>query len=245
MRVRDSLRSHLSEPGALRACLLGVVVLSLALLAVWPRGTLDDAVRTGQAPDMFSVVSVCFLLILLYLGARFGAEDLAAGAGPQLHEYAALTPVSPAWLVLSRFVEGTIHTLFLLLLGTPILIASMSVGGVGFSQVVAVLLLVGSASLAARMGGLLALTLAGARRALRGFIMVAAIAAAAAVTFILTPRVNPFHVLASLSQGPDRAVAWLPCAAASVGAALVLAAGALAVLAGWRSRARRRAREGS
>jgi hypothetical protein len=239
MSVRDGMRSLLSERRSLRASLLGVIVLGLALLAVWPHGTLDTAIRTGQASDTFTVVSICFLLVLLYLGARFGSEDLSTDTGPRLHEYAALTPVSLVSLVFSRAATGMTHTVVLLLLGTPILIASMSVGGAGFAQVGAALALVGGASLAARMWGLLALALAGSHRALRGAILFVGIAGGAAATSFFAPIVSPFRVLATLSHGTD--TAWLPCAGAGLGAALAFAAGALAVLAEGRARSRRRA----
>ena len=245
MSVRDGLRSLLSERRPLRACLLGVAVLGLVLLAVWPHGTLDAAIRTGQASDTFTVVAISFLLVLLYLGARLGAEDLSADGGLRLHEYVTMTPVSLVSLVVSRLSTHAMHTGFLLLLGAPILIVSMSVGGVGFAQVLEALALAGSAGLVARAWGLLAVAVAGSRRAPRGVILFGGVAGSAAASFFLSPAVSPFHVLATLSRGTESAAGWLPCAGASVAAALALGAGALGAFAAGRARARWRVAEGS
>jgi hypothetical protein len=244
MSIREDVRGSLSDRGALRACLVGTAVLAIALLAMWPRGSLGAAVRTGQASDAFTVVAVCFLLVLLYLGARFGAEDFSADAGARFSEYVTLTPVSLLPLVGGRLVLGAVHTMILLLLGTPILIASMAVGGAGPAQALAALAMIGAAGLAARMAGLLALSVVGTRRPLRDMTLFALVAAMAAVTFFFTPAVSPFRTLGALIRSTGSSP-WLVCTAASLGAAAVLAAAALAALAGLRARANRRRAKGS
>ena len=239
MSIREDIHSSLSDRGALRAGLLGTVVLAAALLAMWPHGSLVAAVRAGQASDTFTVVAVCFLLVLLYLGSRFGAEDFSPGAAAQFSEYVTLTPVSLAALVGGRLLLGLLHTMILLLLGAPLMIASMAVGGAGPAQALAALAMIGAAGLAARMAGLLVLSLVGTRRPLRDMTLFLLVSALAAATFFLTPAVSPFRVIGSLARNPGDP-AWLACTAASLGAAAAFAAAALGALAGLRARANRR-----
>jgi len=211
---------------------------------VWPQGTLGAAVHAGQASETFTVVCVCFLLVLLYLGARFGSDDLSEDAGAKLHEYVRLTPASVARLVGARFTAGAAHTALLVLLGAPLLAASLSVGGATPPQMLACLLVLGMAGMVARMWGLLALSVAGTRRSPRGFIAYTGISASALTTFYLAPSVSPFHVLAGLPRATGVSAAW-PCIAACAGAAVTLAAGSAGALAVRRVRARRHSRKGS
>ncbi len=238
MSIREGIRTSLSERGALRAYLIGIVVLCLSLLALWPRGTLEAALRSGQAADTFAVVSVCFLLVLLYLGARFGAEDFTTNPAARLDDYVILTPVPLVSLAAERLAIGVFHTFLLLLLGAPVLIASMAVGGAEPSQAIESLLLVGTASLAARMWGFLALVLLGGTRPLRDMMVFTSVTASAVLTFFLAPAVSPFRHLGNLARTPQDS-GWLGCAGASLGASLVLASAALAAMAARRARAKK------
>ena len=76
MTIREELRICLTDRGILRASFAVPVVLGLSLLAMWPRGTLETALRIGAVTDTFPVTATCFLLVLLYLGARWGADDI-------------------------------------------------------------------------------------------------------------------------------------------------------------------------
>jgi hypothetical protein len=251
MSVREGIRANLSDQDTLRASLYMAGALGLALLATWPRGPLETALRIGAASETFTVVAVCFLLVVIYLGARWGAEDAAsgdaatgaastgavtAGAAARLHEYALLTPVSLVSLVLGRFAVGVLHTLVLLLLGAPFLVAAMAVGGAGIPGVFVAVAVIGAASLAARMCGLLALVLLGTRRPLREVFLFIVLAGAFGSTFFFAPALSPFSVLAALLKpaGGLPAATW--CLVASLGAAALFAVLALTVLTGVRSR---------
>ena len=244
MSLRDEIGIHLTDRGILRSTLAIPIVLGLALIAMWPRGSLETALRTGAVSDVFTVAATCFLLALLYLGARWGADDFAADPGVQLREYAALTPVPVISLVGGRLASGALHTLLILLLGAPFLVAAMAVGGADVRQTLRALAVIGAAGLAARMCGLLALALLGARRPLRRGLLFVVLVGALAVTFLLAPDVSPPRALASLLKPGDGSASWIACAAASLGAAVLLAAGALAALSGARARASRRAPRG-
>jgi len=241
MSVRDGMHVYLTDRRSLRASLYLAVALALALLITWPRGSLEAAVRAAQAPDTFTVVAICFLLAALYLGARFGAEDYSPDPSVQLRELATMTPVPVLSLAAGRLAFGALHTLLLLLLGAPFLVAAMAVGGAAFSQLLQALAMIGAASLAARMAGLVSRSVLGARRPLRDVALTSCVTAAAAAAFFLAPGVSSFRAIGALAQGPLHAPL-LPAAADAAGAVL-LAAAAAGVLAVVRARARR-AREG-
>jgi hypothetical protein len=238
--VVEGMRLYLSERGILRTYLFIPGALGLALIAMWPRSTIEAALRAGVAADTFTVVAVCFLLFLLYLGARYGAEDFTADSGAEIREYVTLTPVRLLSVVGGRATFAVLHTFLLLLLGAPFLAAAMAVGGAGFPQALSTLAVIGAASLAARMCGLFFLALVGGRRPLRDLLLIPVLAASLVVTFFLAPASNPFHALAFLLKDADGPSAALACAALDLGAALVLAGFALALLSGVRRRAKRR-----
>jgi hypothetical protein len=238
--VVEGMRLSFSERGILRTYLFIPGALGLALIAMWPRSTIEATLRAGIAADTFTVVAVCFLLFLVYLGARFGAEDFTADSGAAIREYVTLTPVPLVSVVGGRATFAVLHTFLLLLLGAPFLAAAMAVGGAGIGQALSALAVIGAASLSARMCGLLFLALVGGRRPLRDLLMIPVLASSLVVTFFLAPQSNPFHALASLLKDNGGASAALACAALDLGAALVLAACALAVLSGVRGRAKRR-----
>jgi hypothetical protein len=239
MSVRERVRICLSDSGILRASLAIPGVLGLALLAMWPRGPMEAALRTGTASDTFTVTAICFLLVLLYLGAQWGAEDVSVDPTVHLREYVTLTPVSLLSLVSARLAGGALHTLVLLLIGAPFLVAAMAVGGAGFPETLQALAVIGAASLAARMCGLLALTLLGGRRPLRELLLFLVLAAAFVLTFLFAPPVSPFQTLGTLLK-PAHSSLSLVCTAAELGAAVLFAAFALAALSGMRAHARRR-----
>jgi hypothetical protein len=174
----------------------------------------------------------------LYLGARLGAEDFSTDPTVQLRELVTLTPVPLLSLVAGRLAVGVLHTVLLLLLGAPFLVAAMAVGGVGFPQLLRALALIGSASLAARMCGLCALALSGGRRPLRDVILFLAVTGAASAVFFLAPAASAFQNVGALARGGSPVP--LTAAAADAAAAVLLAAGALWALSGVRGRARRR-----
>lgn len=238
--VAEGMRLYFSERGILRTYLFVAGALGVALAVTWPRNTFEAALRTGAASDTFTVVAACFLLFLLYLGARFGAEDYSTESASQLREYATLTPVPLFSVVGGRMTFAALHTVLLLLIGAPFLAAAMAVGGAGLPQSLSALAVIGAASLAARMCGLLALTIVGARRPLRDLVLFPALAAGLVATFSLAPWANPFHAIGFLLRDPRGSSAAFRCAAADLGAAVVMAGCALFVLFLVRARARKR-----
>lgn len=237
--VVEGMRGYFSEGRILRSSLLAAGAPGIVLAVMWPRSTIVESLRLATASDTFTAVAACFLLVLLFLGARYGAEDFSADAAGHLRDYVTFTPVSVPAVVAGRLVFSTLHTLVLLLLGAPFLAAAMAVGGAGFPQAFAALAVAGSASLAARMAGLLALAVISRRRQLRSLVVIPSVAAALVASWLVAPWANPIPVMVSILQSPGGAAAGLRCAAADSAAALLLACCVAAVLAMVRVRARR------
>jgi len=240
MSIREDLHTYLFDQLILRTCLYFAGALGLALLIVWPRASLEAAIRSGATSETFTVVAICFLVLMLLLGARFGAEDFSADPAVHLRDHARLTIVPLPSLVGGRAAFASLHTVLLLLLGAPFLAASLAVGGAGLSHFFCSLVVIGAAGLAARSCGLLFLCVFGTRRSVRQLTLYSALVAVLIVTFFAAPSVSPFHALNELLRHSAGFPGWLLSTLASLaGAAAFLALSVLA-LAVVRARAKGR-----
>ncbi len=228
----EGVRSYFSNRRILRTYILLPACLALILLLMWPRASFESALRAGLVTDAFAVVAEIFLLLLLYLGGRYGSEGFSGEAPPPLREYATLTRAALPAVVARRVVVAAVHTVFLLLLGSPFLLASLSVSGVPFRRFLETLAVIGAAGLAARACGLLAVALLGARPFVRDVVLFPGMLLIMGVTFFTAPSVNPFHAVVAVSG------AAAPCVLASLGATVALALVVLAILQAARRRAR-------
>jgi hypothetical protein len=246
--LEEGLRTYFVDRGILRTYLLVPCGLAAVLAVVWPRGSLESLIRNGPFTDAFSVIAIAFLALLVYLGARYGSEDFSPETMVQLREYVTMTPVSLLSTVLGKAGFFILHTLFLLLLGAPFLLAPMAVSGATLPQAFAVCAVLGTASLAARMMGLLVLALVGNRRVMRDTILLSCVLIFVVSSYFAVPLLSPIRALLGITELPypgshSAADALSPAAAsslASAGAALAAAAAVFLVLRGSRRRARRR-----
>ncbi len=244
--LQEGVRTYFAHPGILRTYFYLPTVLAVVLLVVWPRGSLESVLRSGPLADAFSVVSIAFLGLLLYLGGRYGAEDFSPDTMVQLRNYVTLTPVPLLSAILGKAGFFILHTLFLLLLGAPFLLAPLAVGGLTVPKAFAAFAILGTASVAARMFGLLVLSLVGSRPLVRNVILLPGILLLVILVLVFLPLLSPIHALLSLGSTPaaGAAEAGMSAVAASslvgIGAALVAAAGVFLVLRVSRGSARGR-----
>jgi hypothetical protein len=260
MRIADNpfmdegVRNYFTQPGILRSYLALIGMNGLVLLLWWPRATFEAVLRSGNSPDTFTVVAIVLYFCLAYLGARYGSEGFSPETQVQLREYVTLTPVPLASIIAGKVVFALLHTVFLLALGAPFLLASLAVSGAGPSSSLPALLVIGAATLAVRMYGLFVLILLGERQPFRTAALMLGIVLFLAVTAALAPAANP--VVALLSIAPREVVPTLPVPLLSGSipffslsviidllAALLLGGGALACLGVMRSRARKKKNE--
>jgi hypothetical protein len=233
MSVQEGMRTYLSDRLILRTCLYLAAVLGVALLVVWPRDPLMFALRTGLAPEAFSIVATCFLLLMIFVEARFGAQDLSADPAVQLPERVRFTSDPLGRLVGGRAAFAFLHTLLLLLLGAPFLAAAVAVGGAGPTRLFRAFAILGAAGVAMRALGLLFQCVLGARRPMREIIMYPVLIALQIAAFAAAPVLSPFHAL-NAGDPPE----WLPCVLANLALAAVFCG--FSILALWAVRARAR-----
>lgn len=213
--VAEGFRTYFSDRTILRSYLLVPIALAIVLLVVWPRGTVESVLRAGASTDCFSVVALGLLAFLLYLGGRYGSEDYSPDTLANLREYVSLTPVSIGSVVAGKAAFAVLHTIFMLALGAPFLLAALAVSGAEARQAVAALGVVAASTVSARMFGLFLLVLFAGRKLLRDTILLAGMAAYLLVTYLFLPAVSPIAALLGASAGVS--------ALASLGAGCLLA----------------------
>jgi len=244
----EGVRTYFVQEAILRSYFALVGVIGLALLLWWPRASLDAVVRSGIFPATFTTVCIGLYVCLTYLGARYGSEGFSPEARGKVREYALLTQVSLASIVAGRTLFALLHTLFLLALGTPFLLASLAVSGGGPALMLPALLVIGAATFAVRMYGLLTLVLL-ERQVGRDLCLAAGIILFLVTSSLVVPAVNPITALLSILPGDKAAEApislpfgsipfFLLSVIMSLAAGLLLAGAVFASLRGIRRRER-------
>jgi hypothetical protein len=245
----EGVRNYFAERAILRSYLALVGVVGVALLLWWPRISLDAVARTGSFPGTFSSVCIGLYLCLTYLGARYGSEGFSPEAQVKLREYALLTPVPLVSIVAGKALFALLHTLFLLALGAPFLLASLAVSGGGLSLILPALLVIGAATFAVRMYGLLTLVLL-ERQVARDVSLALGIILFLVVSALTVPATNPIAALLSILPRDEAAAAPISFPFGSIPFFLIcvimnLLAGLLLAGTTFASLGRTRRREGS
>ena len=244
----EGVRTFFAHEAILRSYLALVGVIGLALFLWWPRATLDAVVRTGVFPGTFTIVCIGLYICLTYLGARYGSEGFSPEARVKVRDYARLTQVSLASIVAGKILFALLHTLFLLALGAPFLLASLAVSGGGLALMLPALLVIGAATFAVRMYGLLTLVLL-ERQIGRDLCLAGGVILFLVVSSLVVPAVNPIAALLSILPRDEAAEAPISfpigsipffslSAIMSLAAGLLLAGAVLASLGGIRRRER-------
>jgi hypothetical protein len=237
----ESAKACFSERSILRACIVSASVLAGLLVLWWPRGPIVSSLPPMPGPRTLVVVSAGLLAVLAWLSARLGADDLAPGSFIPVREYARLTPGAAGSAVRGKLAFGLLHTVFLVALGSPFVLAAAGVSGASPGAALRILAVAGSAAFAFRALGLLLLSLLPGHILARDMIMLGAGAAGMALCTVLFPAGSPLSALLALAgaapppavpSSPGPAVFfWLAPVITSLVAAGVFAAGALASLA--------------
>jgi hypothetical protein len=234
----EGARVYFSQASILRSYLVLVGLVGLALLVWWPRESLVTALRTGGAPDSFAAAAIGLYVSLVYLGARYGSEAYAPDTVRRIREYVALTPIPIRSVVLGRAWFASLHTLFLLALGLPLLLASLAVSGLDPRVVPRALIVIGAATLAVRLYGFLLLILLDGHRTIRDLVLLVGIVAFLGLSIGLFPAANPIIALVRVSsRGAPAGGPWVSVIL-DLAVSCLLAVGAGARLTAMRRRAR-------
>jgi hypothetical protein len=201
--VKEGLQVYFSHATILRTYVVLLAVLGALLFFWWPRGPLAASLFPGAAPRTFTAVAMGWLAVLAWLSARYGAEDYSSGSFIPLREYVTLTPVAIGTVVAGKLAFATLHTLFLLALGAPFVLASLAVSAVPMPDAARAFLVVGAAAVACRMLGSFLLVALGERSLVRDLAMLAIACVAVPASLALFPAANPVSAILSLGGAVD------------------------------------------
>ena len=260
--LAEGARICFSQRAVLRASALLVAILGCVLVLWWPRGPVASSLQPLAGPRTLTVVSVSLLAALAWLSARLGAEDHASSSFISMEGYVGLVAGDDARLrcravatvIRGKLAFGLVHTIFLLALGSPFVLAAVGVSGASFTTGLCILLVAGAAATGFRMLGLFLLTALPGHALVRDMVMLVAGAAGLAACTALLPAASPLSALLALAAAVDPpAVGWIPGPALpfylvsvimSLLVAVLFAAGASASLSAA-TKARNGTRDGS
>ncbi len=132
-----------------------LLILAVILFLVWPNQSFNYYLDFNRHPLSFQIMSIATLIILSFYSIRFGAQMYSHEDFHTIPEWLNLSPTTAAALLRGKIIFSFFHTLFLLTLSLPFLLAGLSVSGLSLSELYFSLLVVFSASLTCRIIGLL------------------------------------------------------------------------------------------
>jgi len=132
-----------------------LLILAVILFLVWPGQSFYYYLDFNRHPQSFQIISIATLIILSFYSIRLGAQVYSHEDFHTMAEWLNLSPTTAAALLRGKIVLSFFHTLFLLTLSLPFLLASLSVSGLSLSELCFSLLVVFTASLTCRIIGLL------------------------------------------------------------------------------------------
>ncbi len=232
--VRTELSAAFSRPAILRVYTYYLLAMSAIVFFWWPRGSLAASFREGAAPATFAAAALGLFGCLAYLNARLGAQDFPGKDVLALRDALTLTPVSVASIVFGKLAAGIAHTIFLLALGTPFLLAARGVSGAPPGAAASALVVAGCSALAFRLFGFLLFALFERRPVLKDVLLFFGGLALALLPMLAAPAANAVSTLLGLGSdgrgaGPGLAPVWV-CAIYGLAVTAVFSVGSFAAL---------------
>lgn len=132
-----------------------LLILAVILFLVWPSQSFYYYLDFNRHPLSYQIMSIATLIVLSFYSIRLGAQLYSHEDFHTFPEWLNFTPITAAALLRGKVLLAFFHTLFLLTLALPFLLASLSVSGLSFSKFYFSLLVVFTASLTCRIIGLL------------------------------------------------------------------------------------------
>jgi hypothetical protein len=197
--IEEGARIYFSHRAILRTYAVLLAVLAGMLVFWWPRGAVAGSLPPADGPRTLAVVAVGLFVAVAWLSARYGAEDYSSSSFIRMTEDVALTPLPLASVIGGKLSFALLHTLFLLALGAPFLLAALGVSGVPPGAAFRILLVVGSSAVACRALGLFLLTVLGEHALIRDLVMLSAGCVSIPASMAAFPPANPVSAILSLS----------------------------------------------
>ena len=198
--VRQGASSYFLARPPLTAALHYLMALASVLFVIWPK---SQFLRIGSPPLTFSIEAIIATLIMAYLSFSYGASkfgDETAQVSPQTLIEQGLARRSA---VVGLMVLTVGHTLFLVLLALPLLVAAAHVSGISRENFGRALLLMMLCTLAYRWLGLLTLCVWESQDFMRYVVARAAFVVIVIGSAFLFPASNTLLGLISMSFGEE------------------------------------------
>jgi len=132
-----------------------LLISAVILFLVWPGQSFYYYLDFNRHPLSFQIISITTLIMLSFYSIRLGAQIYSHEDFHTFPEWLNLTPTTAAALLRGKIILSFFHTLFLLTLSLPFLLAGLSVSGLSLYKLYVSLLVVFTASLTCRIIGLL------------------------------------------------------------------------------------------
>ena len=198
--VRHGVQLYFLDKAPLTVALQYLMALAAVLFIIWPK---SQYLRVGSPPLTFSILAIVATLIVAYLSFTFGTDRVSDDA----------TPFSRSWLLglnigLRTAIGGftlltLIHTLFLVALAFPLLVAAAHVSGMSAQSFGRALLLMVTCSLAYRWMGLLTLCVWERQEFARYVVARASFVVLVLASAFFFPPLNPLLGFISMSFGDE------------------------------------------
>jgi hypothetical protein len=188
----------------LSAGFVSVVLISVALLLVWPRQPLSAFVIANKIPLVFFLVFAAALIISAYVNLCCGCGDMTR-RGYYMIKYRTDLATFEKEIEFLRYglIEFLWHTLVLLLPFLPLLILAASISAVSFTIFLAAVSILYTVSLLCRMFGFVVYLFWG-RMSTLGYIVARAFLITYLFgTLLFVPFINPIQFLSLLSDSPN------------------------------------------
>lgn len=198
--LRQGASSYFLAKGPLTAALHYLMALASVLFVIWPK---SQFLRVGSPPLTFSIEAIVATLMMAYLSFSYGASkfgDETAQVSPQALVGQGLTRRG-AVVGLTMLTCG--HTLFLVVLALPLLVAAAHVSGISMETFGRALLLMVICTLSYRWLGLLTLCVWDTQDFMRYVVARAAFVLIVVGSAFLLPASNPLLGLISMSFGEE------------------------------------------
>lgn len=122
--------SGLARGGKAQFSYLGLLVLQTAVLFLWwPKIGVAQMLADRHGPHALEAVVIAAGIALAYFALRAGTEEVTLPGQHGLRDWALATPLGLGWILSGYMLGQLIHSLYLLVLSAPLIVAAFTVSG--------------------------------------------------------------------------------------------------------------------
>ena len=162
----------LTQHGKAQVDYLGLLLLQAAVLFLWwPKNDVAQALESLQGPHALAAVVMAVGLTTAYFAVRAGAEEILLPGQRILSDWALATRLGVGRIVLGYVMGQLVHSVHLLVLSAPLLLAAFTISGGEWAALAWCLLAVVVQALFYRLCGAITHLALGQNRAMSFFVV--------------------------------------------------------------------------